>query len=146
MYVKITNGVLEKYNLGKLRRDNPKTSFPKVISEETLGEHSIYPYTVEEETYLPLTQNLVEGDFYQDSENNWVLPLVAENMHEETASQNVRHKRNNLLAETDWVVTFYTERGENVPENWKSYRQALRDIVQNFNFPFLQDEDWPTKP
>jgi hypothetical protein len=26
------------------------------------------------------------------------------------------------------------------------YRQALRDITDHVNFPYLADEDWPVKP
>ena len=37
-YVKVTNGEANQYpyTIGKLRRDNPNVSFPKVISEELL--------------------------------------------------------------------------------------------------------------
>lgn len=58
----------------------------------------------------------------------------------------VRDLRNNLLAGTDWVVVFYTEKGATIPLNWKEYRQALRDITVHPNFPYLLDEDWPMKP
>tara|TARA_A100001388_G_C28733140_1_gene482619 strand:- start:254 stop:535 length:282 start_codon:yes stop_codon:yes gene_type:complete len=57
--------------------------------------------------------------------------------------QQVRGKRNSLLAECDWIVTKASETGVAVSNEWKTYRQALRDV------PTQSDPDnitWPTKP
>jgi hypothetical protein len=53
-----------------------------------------------------------------------------------------RDIRNSLLAETDWMA------GSDVTmsNDWKTYRQALRDLPTHSNWPDLKDEDWPTKP
>ena len=52
----------------------------------------------------------------------------------------VRNKRNNLLAETDWMglsdVTMSSD--------WATYRQALRDISTQKDFP--KNITWPEKP
>jgi hypothetical protein len=55
-----------------------------------------------------------------------------------------REARNRLLAETDWVVVFHTEKGTNIPLEWATYRQALRDITAQEGFP--HSVVWPTKP
>ena len=55
----------------------------------------------------------------------------------------VRIQRNEKLSESDWVVTKATETGVSVSDDWKTYRQALRDV------PTQSDPDnitWPTKP
>lgn len=56
----------------------------------------------------------------------------------------VRAERNIKLQETDWVVTKASETGVAVSNDWKTYRQALRDL------PATQtDVDniiYPTKP
>tara|TARA_B100000963_G_C22605303_1_gene662192 strand:- start:39 stop:320 length:282 start_codon:yes stop_codon:yes gene_type:complete len=55
----------------------------------------------------------------------------------------VRNARNRLLRQTDWVVTKASETGVAVSDDWKTYRQALRDV------PTQSDPDnitWPTKP
>ena len=56
--------------------------------------------------------------------------------------ENLRDQRNQLLAETDWMgnsdVTMSTD--------WKTYRQALRDLPKHSKWPHLADSDWPTKP
>tara|TARA_R100000742_G_C4182350_1_gene17054 strand:+ start:189 stop:494 length:306 start_codon:yes stop_codon:yes gene_type:complete len=57
-----------------------------------------------------------------------------------------RAKRNALLEETDWVASRSNETGASVPDAWKTYRQALRDLSTHSRWPNLQDADWPTKP
>ena len=55
----------------------------------------------------------------------------------------VRAERNSKLQETDWVVSKASETGVAVSDDWKTYRQALRDV------PTQSDPDnitWPTKP
>ena len=83
--------------------------------------------------------------------NGVLVPLTTEEIAEVEAAQaaapseidykweQVRTKRNSLLAECDWRafsdVTLSNE--------WKTYRQALRDV------PSQSDPDnitWPTKP
>ena len=57
--------------------------------------------------------------------------------------KNIRSQRDALLSDTDWIVTKAKETGTNIPTNWKTYRQALRDV------PDQTDPDkitWPTKP
>ena len=56
----------------------------------------------------------------------------------------IRMKRNQLLAETDWVITMHKELGTNIPAAWKTYRQALRDLPANTADP--ANPVWPTKP
>ena len=50
-----------------------------------------------------------------------------------------RTKRNELLAETDWMANSDVT----MTDAWKTYRQALRDLPAADGFP---DVDFPTKP
>ncbi len=56
------------------------------------------------------------------------------------AAAEVRHERNSLIAETDYLAlsdnTMTTEQA--------AYRQALRDITSQAGFP--TNVTWPTKP
>lgn len=55
----------------------------------------------------------------------------------------IRIQRNKKLQESDWVVTKSLETGGTVSDEWKTYRQALRDV------PTQSDPNnitWPTKP
>ena len=56
----------------------------------------------------------------------------------------LREERNKKLAATDWVVTKAFETGGAVPESWKDYRQALRDITISTQSIF--SVTWPTEP
>lgn len=56
----------------------------------------------------------------------------------------LREERNRLLAETDWLITMHKEKGTNIPTAWKTYRQALRDITDDYTS--LNDVVWPEKP
>ena len=56
----------------------------------------------------------------------------------------LREERNKKLAATDWIVTKAFETGGGVPESWKNYRQALRDITLSTQSIF--SVTWPTEP
>lgn len=42
-YVKVDNGVAVEYSIQQLKLDNPNTSFPTAIKEETLASYNVYP-------------------------------------------------------------------------------------------------------
>ena len=66
----------------------------------------------------------------------------------------LREERNKRLAECDWVVTKYAEYGYNIPKEWRTYRQALRDLPSITYEPKLDGRGqlimdsvaWPTPP
>jgi len=68
----------------------------------------------------------------------------------------LRMWRDRLLAESDWVVIKEREEGGSVSNfaDWKTYRQALRDITKTYSTVPLTDKGhmddekitWPTKP
>ena len=63
----------------------------------------------------------------------------------------LREERDERLAETDWIVTQSLEKGEDIPEKWKTYRQALRDLPSTSTpklneYKQLSNITWPTKP
>ena len=65
----------------------------------------------------------------------------------------LREERNQLLSETDWMVTRSIETGVAMSNDWKTYRQALRDLPASAS-PKLNSEyeldltsvTWPTEP
>ena len=147
MHLKLTNGKPSHYpyTLGELRRDNPETSFPKHIPNETLVAFGVYPVT---QTAAPQVNSLTHRvkQSVELVENQWTQTWVVENLPLDKTSDNIRAKRDRLLKETDWVVVMHTEKGTNIPAEWELYRQALRDITNHVNFPYLAEEDWPVKP
>lgn len=94
------------------------------------------------------TYRVIEGGVARDmnaEEQAAHEAMVAEAATEEAAAHIERQRgvRNDLLAESDWVVAKATETGTSVPTAWSEYRTALRDITADENWP---DMDWPTKP
>ena len=65
----------------------------------------------------------------------------------------LREVRNQLLSETDWMIVKSTETGVAMSNDWKTYRQALRDLPANSS-PSLDEYyelnfssvTWPTEP
>lgn len=141
MYIRITNGQPETYSIGQLRRDNPQTSFPKHPSDEILAEYGVY--SVKElppPDYNLLTHYLKQSDLYQ-VDGKWQCHYYPEPLPEAQAATNVRTERDRYLAATDWKVM--PDSPHDTPEI-REYRQALRDLPTQANFPF--DVVWPQEP
>ena len=63
------------------------------------------------------------------------------------AFSSLRRDRDRLLAECDWVIAKASESGTAVPDTWKTYRLALRDLPAQYdNSSVLGDITWPNKP
>ena len=56
----------------------------------------------------------------------------------------LRTKRNKLLTECDWVVIRSTSTDTPVPDEWKTYMQALRDLPTETKDP--ANPVWPVQP
>ena len=56
------------------------------------------------------------------------------------ASKSIRETRNNLISKSDWMACSDVI----MSDEWKEYRQALRDIPEQDGFP--HSVDWPTQP
>lgn len=67
-------------------------------------------------------------------------------MNYEDKQFRMRQQRNNLLAETDWTQAPDSPLSDALKTSWATYRTQLRDLSTNANWPFLQFDDWPTKP
>ena len=63
------------------------------------------------------------------------------------AMKDLRTKRNKLLAESDYIVTMNLEAGTEIPANWKTYRQNLRDLTNGLTtVADVEAVVFPTKP
>ena len=56
----------------------------------------------------------------------------------------LRQERNRRLAECDWVVIRATSTDTPVPDEWKTYMQALRDLPSVTEDP--ANPVWPVQP
>lgn len=138
--IKVLNGVVSQYSIAQLKTDNPNVCFPKNIPESVLLSYNVYEYIVDEKPeYNSDTQTITESYVYE-SDNKWHKTKIVTQLSESEAASNIRNRRNGLLSETDWLgVSDVT-----MSDEWKAYRQALRDIPQQNGFPF--NVTYPTKP
>ena len=97
---------------------------------------------------------IVNGKAYEYEEGDETVEVEGEpyNIPKDTSTEEInqlsaqvsRAKRNAMLIDSDW-----TQNKDVVLSNdaeWKTYRQALRDLPKHSSFPNLQDSDFPTKP
>lgn len=154
MFAKVTNGQIDKYpyTVGDLRRDNPNTSFPRIVPEATMAKFDMYPVSYEAAPeYDPMTQRIEHSNMPILKDGKWMLTKTVVALTEgqiaqrtEAKATEVRKQRDKLLDETDWVVVKSAEIGSPIPTEMATYRQALRDITEQTGFPY--DVQWPTKP
>jgi len=153
MYVLAPNQTVKTfpYSIGSLRRDNPNTSFPRNPSEELLAEWNVFPIQKQDQPTFDLaTQDLTEINPTL-TDNKWlqtwkVTSASSEEIAKRTTAKEieVREVRDDLIAETDWVIIKAKETSTNIPTAIKTYRQALRDLPTTSGFP--HKITWPTKP
>lgn len=56
--------------------------------------------------------------------------------------QSIRRLRDSLLTETDWRAV----KDRTMTQDWKDYRQALRDIPQDYEDANDAADNWPVMP
>ena len=129
-----------EYALVHLTRNNT------VVDKVTNGDHRfpVHP----DFKWIRCNSDVGPGwTFYEDT-NAFIEPPYTGL----TAEEKIRHDRNKILKKCDWKMLRANETGEKVDE-WKSYRQALRDITESQK-PYSIDKKteqlvgvtWPTDP
>lgn len=136
------NGTIDIIVNGENTADIPSDNLdPNIHAIQWYGDHGEVEYNDRNEEitdFSPFNQLLLDRDAVIDS-------IVEEAIEEEPSEDEVvRDERNELLEDTDWVVLRYLDQGDNVPLEWKEYRQALRDIPEQEGFP--GSVDWPVMP
>jgi len=149
----------------------PNTNLYQMAARDLMPHREVIRLKTEEDATDPITGEVDQDQVGQPIHgNNWFIGYTVRDMFSDytdedgvlhtkseqeaayqarldaDAAKSVRTKRDSLLAETDWVVVMHTEKGTNIPLDWEVYRQALRDITNHVNFPYLAEDDWPVKP
>ena len=84
--------------------------------------------------YDPETDSIVE-DLYPPGP-----PVPTQAELDAFALDSLRNRRNQLLSETDWMANSDVT----MSDEWKAYRQALRDITKTYKNQM--EVVWPTPP
>jgi len=145
--------------IGEHRQLFKNVAFPKSgPPADWMTENSVMPVTMSR-SYDRMTQKSTSVDPYIESGVVYLHKIENLTDSEKAAAQTAetnrvaefqRQERNRRLAETDWMASSDLT----MSEDWKTYRQALRDITKHSNWPNLKvpdidgsgDNDWPTKP
>lgn len=136
------------------------TSFPNVWTQSTLDSLELDPVFETPRPEVGSYQIVVRNGVIQDTKSNWVTEWIVRDMFADDeegtkaekedayqasldaiAAAAVRTKRNQLLTETDYLALT----DNTLDATTISYRQALRDITSHPKFPYLSEEDWPTR-
>tara|TARA_R100001510_G_C7550750_1_gene134666 strand:- start:1 stop:468 length:468 start_codon:yes stop_codon:yes gene_type:complete len=154
MYVLIRDGavVTFPYSVGKLRADNPNTSFPKNPSNEILeglGVHTVNSVTKPD--YDIRTQKLTQNSAPHLEEGQWYIgwTITDKTADEITAYDTeeaitVRSRRDFLLSQSDWTQMVDSPLSDTDKAAWATYRQGLRDVPSQSGFP--NNVTFPTEP
>jgi len=150
---------------GQWRSANPNTSLPRVWKAATLDALDLDPVLRSPAATVGQYQTSARDGVEQDANGNWVEKYVARDMFADTtedgvtttkaehetayqatldakAAEAVRKQRDDLISATDYfALTDVT-----MDADMTSYRQALRDITDHVNFPYLEEADWLVKP
>jgi hypothetical protein len=79
--------------------------------------------------------------FTTEEEAEWDAQEAAYAAEADTRkSEEVRNERNRLIQQSDWMANSDVT----MSDEWRTYRQALRDITAQVGFP--NDVIWPTEP
>lgn len=135
MFAKIENNVVTEWPIPDIRVLFPHTSFPVPMKEEALPEGYVI-VGVDVEPEPGQNQKAVLGALVQ-KDGKWlqswdIISLDAEE---------IRATRNHLLLESDWTQVADAPVDK---QAWAAYRQALRDITNQSEFP--NNTNWPQKP
>jgi len=105
---------------------------------ENLYDASKYYVESEQAVEIPEkpTSSYVEFDFVTKS---WT-------QNQQVAVREIKFKRQQLLVNSDWTDTLSakTRLGDTLYNQWQTYRQQLRDITAQSDYPL--NVTWPTQP
>ena len=148
MYLRIKdNEIVYPYSIQQLKIDEYNVSFPTDLTSEILEGFGVYSV---QQTPMPndYTKNIVEGTptlvdgtytqvWNQTDATQEQIDIKIENQWEQ-----IRVARNEILTQCDWTILSDSPVSSSI-EDWKTYRQQLRDITNQSN-PF--EVVWPTQP
>lgn len=142
-YVLTKNNVLTiyPYSLEQLRSSIKDASLPSTLTDELLSNYGVYKvFPTEPPPHNIFTQRLREGTPVL-VDGVWKQSWNIEDLEREVVEELIRNKRNKLLTNSDWTQI---QDATVDKQAWATYRQQLRDITSQEEFPF--NVTWPTAP
>lgn len=130
------------HTLAEVRRAYPNKSIP--VDATTIGE--FVGYTPSPRPVPNWNENVVEVAPVDGVQQWMVIPCSTEEAENRTnlQSEAIRAQRDQLLAECDWTQLSDIPLDADKVQEWKTYRQALRDLPLQPGFPWTIE--WPVEP
>jgi hypothetical protein len=146
-YAYVENGVVKESNR-PLPISWANISNFNLFDNETLKQYGWFPYRFVSAHFEP--DEVIDSSYFSIEENEVVEYQTKRKLNDydlEERSQNmwvnIRSRRNIELMESDWTQVIDSPFTPEKKEEWKVYRQALRDITLHQD-PF--NIVWPVKP
>lgn len=149
MYAEIVQGQIVAYPCDP-QQDNLNTSFPVNWPGGIVNSREYVKVFPSDQPQISYTENLIEGlpvsvlgQYYQ----TWMAVEASEQeILLRTANQDemMRLDRNQRLYESDWTQLNDSPLSPQLMEQWRVYRQALRDIPSQSGWPW--NITWPVPP
>lgn len=138
----VKNGVILKGPTSLPKAWDNISGFDK-LSSEILAQYGWLEWIlVETEGDVIVGSSLViESNRIVETQNRRSFTQQEKEEHTATKAMSIREQRNRYLLESDWTQL------DDAPcekQSWVVYRQNLRDITLQSNFP--EGVNWPTKP
>lgn len=120
MYIKIVNNFPVSYSIEQLRKDNPQTSFPSVISDSLLAEYSVYAVQPVSAPVPSVSEALEEGVAQQAGMwvQSWSVRAMTSTELASVAAEKDEQKRISYTQEAD-PLFFKWQRGESTEQAWR---------------------------
>lgn len=144
-YINIENNQIYQSE-SELRLAFYNTAFPIPITEKSLPSNVFLLNDGQKPSSTNLQEVVIDG-FELVNDKYYVKWKVVGKFNTQKEEENYLNKlneekwtevlkiRNQLLSESDWIVTKSLEKGQPIPTVWSNYRQILRDITINFKDP-----------
>jgi len=107
MFVKVTNGTIDQYpyTVGDLRRDNPNTSFPKQVPEDTMADFGMYPVGYEPAPdYNPDTHRIQNSNMPELVDGKWTLTKTVVELTPEQLEDRKAQKKRKIKERRDKAI------------------------------------------
>jgi hypothetical protein len=154
--------------VSQFKSEHPNTSFPKQITTDVLDSFGYDAVLNGAQATVTAPYGVSTRDGVEEIDSKWFTKFIAGPVFTDTtddedvvttaadkeaaykaridteAAASVRTQRDQLIAETDWVVVMAKETETNIPAAMKTYRQALRDLPSAAGFPHTMT--WPEQP
>jgi len=123
-YIKVVDGQPVEYSLGKLRLDNPNTSFPKWPDADFLKDFDVYEVRLTDKPEITPYQDVTEGaPEFIDGE--WVQSWITSDASDEEVAERkearyikVENQRLKAYQEVSDPLFFKWQRGETTEQEW----------------------------